>query len=43
MGKLEIVLDGFESEEVVPSLFVFMGDFCSVPYSQASGPFSILR
>ncbi|KAI5445209.1 hypothetical protein KIW84_013456 [Lathyrus oleraceus] len=43
MGKLEIVLDAFESEEVVPSLFVFMGDFCSEPYTQASGSFSILR
>ncbi|CAN0866426.1 DNA polymerase epsilon subunit B [Linum grandiflorum] len=31
MKKLETVLDGFESQEVVPSLFVFMGNFCSLP------------
>ncbi|CAK8541623.1 unnamed protein product [Lathyrus sativus] len=43
MGKLEIVLDAFEREEFIPSLFVFMGDFYFEPYTQSSGSFSILR
>ncbi|KFK31708.1 hypothetical protein AALP_AA6G148600 [Arabis alpina] len=36
LGKLETVLDGFESEEIVPSLFVFMGNFSSRPCSSYS-------
>ncbi|KAG4991873.1 hypothetical protein JHK87_025330 [Glycine soja] len=31
LRKLETVLDDFESVEVVPSLFVFMGNFSSKP------------
>ncbi|KEH26806.1 DNA polymerase epsilon subunit B [Medicago truncatula] len=42
-GKLEIVLDGFESVDVVPSLFVFMGDFCSEKCSLAFNAYSSLR
>ncbi|KAJ4839699.1 DNA-directed DNA polymerase epsilon, subunit B [Turnera subulata] len=43
MAKLEIVLNGFESQEVVPSLFVFMGNFCSRPCNLSSHSFSSLR
>ncbi|KAL9432618.1 hypothetical protein AB3S75_027613 [Citrus x aurantiifolia] len=43
MGKLEVVLDGFESVEVVPSLFVFMGNFCSHPCNLSFHSFSSLR
>ncbi|KAJ4713627.1 DNA polymerase epsilon subunit [Melia azedarach] len=43
MGKLEIVLNGFESVEVVPSLFVFMGNFCSRPCNLSFHSFSSLR
>ncbi|KAK1586860.1 hypothetical protein Q3G72_006817 [Acer saccharum] len=43
MGKLEIVLNGFESLEVVPSLFVFMGNFCSHPFNLSFHSFSSLR
>ncbi|MCH94058.1 DNA polymerase epsilon subunit 2-like [Trifolium medium] len=43
IGKIETVLDGFESVEVVPSLFVFMGDFCSQPCSLAFNSYSSLR
>ncbi|GMY24622.1 DNA polymerase epsilon subunit B [Fagus crenata] len=43
MGKLEIVLNGFESVEVVPSLFVFMGNFCSHPCNLSFHSFSTLR
>ncbi|XP_057762758.1 DNA polymerase epsilon subunit B [Arachis stenosperma] len=43
MGKLETVLDGFESVEVVPSLFVFMGNFSSHPCNLAFHAYSILR
>nr|XP_027192285.1 DNA polymerase epsilon subunit B-like isoform X1 [Cicer arietinum]XP_027192286.1 DNA polymerase epsilon subunit B-like isoform X1 [Cicer arietinum] len=43
LGKLEIVLDGFESVEVVPSLFVFMGNFCSKPCNLANSDYSSLR
>ncbi|KAF3438371.1 hypothetical protein FNV43_RR21133 [Rhamnella rubrinervis] len=31
MGKLASILDVFENEEVVPSLFVFMGNFVPTP------------
>ncbi|XP_048233622.1 DNA polymerase epsilon subunit B isoform X2 [Ricinus communis] len=43
MGKLEMVLDGFEIQEVVPSLFVFMGNFCSHPCNLSFHSFSTLR
>ncbi|XP_050234575.1 DNA polymerase epsilon subunit B [Mercurialis annua] len=43
MGKLEMVLDGFEIQEVVPSLFVFMGNFCSRPCNLSFHSFSTLR
>ncbi|XP_057978119.1 DNA polymerase epsilon subunit B isoform X2 [Malania oleifera] len=43
MGKLETVLDGYENVEVVPSLFVFMGNFCSRPCNLSFHSFSNLR
>lgn len=43
MGKLGSVLDVFENEEVVPSLFVFMGNFCSHPCNLSFHSFSSLR
>ncbi|KAM7482881.1 hypothetical protein LguiB_007464 [Lonicera macranthoides] len=43
LGKLETVLDGYESVEVVPSLFVFMGNFCSHPCNLSFNAFSSLR
>lgn len=43
MGKLETVLNGFENVEIVPSLFVFMGDFCSHPCNLSFHSFSSLR
>ncbi|XP_065876273.1 DNA polymerase epsilon subunit B-like isoform X1 [Euphorbia lathyris] len=43
MVKLETVLDGFEIQEVVPSLFVFMGNFCSRPCNLSFHSFSSLR
>ncbi|KAF7813463.1 DNA polymerase epsilon subunit B [Senna tora] len=43
MGKLETVLDGFESVEVVPSLFVFMGNFSSHPCNLSFHSYSSLR
>lgn len=43
MGKLETILDGFENVEVVPSLFVLMGNFCSRPCNLAFNSFSSLR
>ncbi|KAE8653182.1 DNA polymerase epsilon subunit B [Cucumis sativus] len=43
MGKLETILDGFENVEVVPSLFVLMGNFCSHPCNIAFNSFSSLR
>ncbi|KAJ8771941.1 hypothetical protein K2173_027118 [Erythroxylum novogranatense] len=43
MEKLETVLDGFENQEVVPSLFVFMGNFCSHPCNLSYHSFSALR
>lgn len=43
MGKLETVLDGYESVEVVPSLFVFMGNFCSHPCNLSYNSFSDIR
>lgn len=43
MTKLEEVLDGYESMEVVPSLFILMGNFCSYPCNLASHDFNELR
>ncbi|GFS44876.1 DNA polymerase epsilon subunit B2 [Actinidia rufa] len=43
MGKLETVLDGYENVEVVPSLFVFMGNFCTQPCNLSFNSFSSLR
>ncbi|XP_077236246.1 DNA polymerase epsilon subunit B2 [Tasmannia lanceolata] len=43
MGKLATVLDGYASVEVVPSLFVFMGNFCSHPCNLSFHSFSSLR
>ncbi|XP_024023534.1 DNA polymerase epsilon subunit B [Morus notabilis] len=43
MGKLTTVLDVFENEEVVPSLFVFMGNFSSHPCNLSFHSFSTLR
>ncbi|OMO73451.1 DNA polymerase alpha/epsilon, subunit B [Corchorus olitorius] len=43
MEKLETVLNGFESVEIVPSLFVFMGKFCSRPCNLSFHNFSSLR
>ncbi|KAF1883037.1 hypothetical protein Lal_00003219 [Lupinus albus] len=43
LGKLETVLDGFESVEVVPSLFVFMGNFSSHPCNLSFHTYSTLR
>ncbi|CAN1266695.1 DNA polymerase epsilon subunit B [Linum perenne] len=43
MKKLETVLDGFESQEVVPSLFVFMGNFCSLPCNLSFHSMKTLR
>ncbi|XP_010418726.1 PREDICTED: DNA polymerase epsilon subunit B-like [Camelina sativa] len=43
LGKLETVLHRFESVETVPSLFVFMGNFCSRPCNLSFGSYSSLR
>ena len=43
MEKLAIVLDGYDSVEVVPSLFVLMGNFCSRPCNLAFNSFEELR
>ncbi|KAI3725382.1 hypothetical protein L1987_65169 [Smallanthus sonchifolius] len=43
MAKLETVLDGYEDVEVVPSLFVLMGNFCSCPFNLACNSLSSLR
>ncbi|KAK7380120.1 hypothetical protein VNO78_32543 [Psophocarpus tetragonolobus] len=43
LRKLETVLDGFESVEVVPSLFVFMGNFSSRPCNLSFHSYSSLR
>ncbi|KAF5192042.1 Dna polymerase epsilon subunit b [Thalictrum thalictroides] len=43
MKKLADVLDGYEKVEVVPSLFVLMGNFCSRPCNLAFNSFSSLR
>ncbi|PRQ15823.1 putative DNA-directed DNA polymerase [Rosa chinensis] len=41
MGKLERILDGYENQEVVPSLFVFMGNFSSHPCNLSFRPSSL--
>eukprot|EP00249_Psilotum_nudum_P007247 c20426_g1_i1 orf=272-1837(+) len=41
--KLQTILDGYEMVEMVPSLFVFLGNFCSRPCNIASHNFSELR
>ncbi|XP_022897536.1 DNA polymerase epsilon subunit B [Olea europaea var. sylvestris] len=43
IGNLETVLSGYENEEVVPSLFVFMGNFCSHPCNLSFNAYSSLR
>lgn len=43
MAKLETVLDGYEEVEVVPSLFVLMGNFCSQPFNLSYNSFSSIR
>lgn len=43
IGKLQTVLDGFEDVEVAPSLFVFMGNFCSRPCNLSFHSYNNLR
>ncbi|PIN25511.1 DNA polymerase epsilon, subunit B [Handroanthus impetiginosus] len=43
MGKLEIILNGYENASVVPSLFVFMGNFCSNPCNLSFNSYSSIR
>ncbi|KAL8162554.1 hypothetical protein V2J09_014043, partial [Rumex salicifolius] len=43
MTKMSTVLAGYESMEVVPSLFVLMGNFCSRPCNLSFHSFSDLR
>eukprot|EP00850_Spirogloea_muscicola_P003249 SM000013S26418 [mRNA] locus=s13:198863:202689:- [translate_table: standard] len=43
MRRLETVLAGYESVEVVPSLFILIGDFCSKPCNLAFSDFSLLK
>ncbi|KAK7273397.1 hypothetical protein RIF29_14446 [Crotalaria pallida] len=43
LGKLETILDGFGSVEVVPSLFAFMGNFSSHPCNLSFHSYSSLR
>uniref|UniRef100_A0A7N0VA45 DNA polymerase epsilon subunit n=1 Tax=Kalanchoe fedtschenkoi TaxID=63787 RepID=A0A7N0VA45_KALFE len=43
MEKIKTVLDGYENLEVVPSLFVFMGNFCSHPCNLSFKSYSNLR
>uniref|UniRef100_A0A0E0ID38 DNA polymerase II subunit 2 n=1 Tax=Oryza nivara TaxID=4536 RepID=A0A0E0ID38_ORYNI len=43
MEKLGVVLDGYDSVEAVPSLFVLMGNFCSRPCNLAFNSFEELR
>ncbi|XP_051136673.1 DNA polymerase epsilon subunit B [Andrographis paniculata] len=43
MEKLEVILSGYENANVSPSLFVFMGNFCSRPCNLAFNSFSSLR
>ncbi|KAL8457157.1 hypothetical protein ACS0TY_034318 [Phlomoides rotata] len=43
MEKLETILSGYENENVVPSLFVFMGNFCSQPCNISFNSYSSIR
>ncbi|BBN16991.1 DNA polymerase epsilon subunit 2 [Marchantia polymorpha subsp. ruderalis] len=43
MQKLTQVFDGYETLEVVPSLFILMGNFCSHPCNRAFNEFAKLR
>ncbi|KAL4578900.1 hypothetical protein LXL04_015031 [Taraxacum kok-saghyz] len=43
LRKLNIVLDGYEKVEVVPSLFVLMGNFCSHPFNLSYNSLSSMR
>ncbi|KAJ8500607.1 hypothetical protein OPV22_011159 [Ensete ventricosum] len=43
MEKLAVVFDGYESVEVVPSLFILMGNFCSRSCNLAFYSYSNLR
>ncbi|MCO5615087.1 hypothetical protein L7F22_069375 [Adiantum nelumboides] len=43
LEKLTTIFDGYEAVDVVPSLFVFMGNFCSHPCNLAFHDFTGLR
>ncbi|KAK9732461.1 hypothetical protein RND81_04G002100 [Saponaria officinalis] len=43
IGKLNEVLEGYEAVEVVPSLFILMGSFCSSPCNLSFHSFASLR
>ncbi|CAO2832352.1 unnamed protein product [Amaranthus hypochondriacus] len=43
MGKLKEVFEGYEAVEVVPSLFILMGNFCSSPCNLSFHSFASLR
>ncbi|KAG5542651.1 hypothetical protein RHGRI_015705 [Rhododendron griersonianum] len=43
MTRLEEVLHEYEKQDVVPSLFIFMGNFSSLPCNLSSNSFSSLR
>lgn len=43
MANLATVLDGYENVDVIPSLFVFMGNFCSQPCNLSFNSFPDLR
>ncbi|KAL6583692.1 hypothetical protein OROMI_002981 [Orobanche minor] len=43
MEKLETILNVYENENVVPSLFVFMGNFCSHPCNLSFNSYSSIR
>ncbi|XP_073146716.1 DNA polymerase epsilon subunit B isoform X2 [Henckelia pumila] len=43
MENLKTIFSGYENEHVVPSLFVFMGNFCSRPCNLSFNSYSSLR
>ncbi|XP_073294341.1 DNA polymerase epsilon subunit B [Primulina huaijiensis] len=43
MENLKTIFGGYENEHVVPSLFVFMGNFCSRPCNLSFNSYSSLR
>ncbi|KAK4804583.1 hypothetical protein SAY86_004400 [Trapa natans] len=43
LAKLHIIMSGFENVEVVPSLFVFMGNFSSHPCNLSFNSYSSIR